>query len=375
MKQKIPLIFLALCLLLLSGCGAERHTVSSEPPDQTLDEQVDSIVASMSDTEKVGQMVMIGIRGETADEDSLYMLHQYHIGGLILFDRNLASAEQTEKLIADLQQNAEQKMPLFIGIDEEGGRVVRGASFIPPPPAQQELGMSGDLTKSEGSASRTAEALKKLGFNVNFAPVADVGREPRAFADDPSIVAKCVLAAAQGYEAHHMMYALKHFPGIGRGTVDSHEEGSAIAATAEELAARDLVPFRAVIDAKQPEDYMILVSHLQYPAYDAENPASLSKAVQTDLLRGQLGYRGLIVTDDVEMGAIAKHYAPRDIGVRAVEAGADIVLSCQEIPFQTEVYLGLLDAVQSGRISMERIDESVRRIVKAKLMHTAKESR
>ena len=185
-------------------------------------------------------------------------------------------------------------------------------------------------------------------------------------------MAKCVLAAAQGYEAHRMMYALKHFPGIGRGTVDSHEEGSAIAATAEELAARDLVPFRAVIDAKQPEDYMILVSHLQYPAYDAENPASLSKAVQTDLLRGQLGYRGLIVTDDVEMGAIAKHYAPRDIGVRAVEAGADIVLSCQEIPFQTEVYLGLLDAVQSGRISMERIDESVRRIVKAKLVHTAK---
>lgn len=371
MKWKGTLFVLAMlaCVLLAAGCGAEHHAVAPAPPDQTLDERADAIVAAMSDTEKVGQMVMIGIRGEEADEDSLYMLHQFHIGGVLLFDRNLRSAKQTQKLTRDLQADAEQKVPLFIGIDEEGGRVVRGTAFIPAPPAQQQLGMSGDLAHMEDSASRTAEALKDLGFNVNFAPVADVSTEPRSFASDPNVAAKCVLAAARGYEAQHMVYVLKHFPGIGRGTVDSHEEGSAIPATAEELAARDLVPFHAVIDAKRAEDYMILVSHLRYPAYDADDPASLSKAIQTDLLREQLGYRGLIVTDDVEMGAIARHYAPREIGVRAVEAGADIVLSCQEIPFQTEVYLGLLDAVQSGAIPMERIDESVRRIVKAKLTH------
>ena len=359
MKWKGTLFVLAMlaCVLLAAGCGAEHHAVAPAPPDQTLDERADAIVAAMSDTEKVGQMVMIGIRGEEADEDSLYMLHQFHIGGVLLFDRNLRSAKQT------------QKVPPFIGIDEEGGRVVRWTARSGAPPAQQQLGMSGDLAHTEDSASRTAEALKDLGFNVNFAPVADVSTEPRSFASDPNVAAKCVLAAARGYEAQHMVYVLKHFPGIGRGTVDSHEEGSAIPATAEELAARDLVPFHAVIDAKRAEDYMILVSHLRYPAYDADGPASLSKAIQTDLLREQLGYRGLIVTDDVEMGAIARHYAPREIGVRAVEAGADIVLSCQEIPFQTEVYLGLLDAVQSGAIPMERIDESVRRIVKAKLTH------
>ena len=125
---------------------------------------------------------------------------------------------------------------------------------------------------------------------------------------------------------------------------------------------RDLVPFKKVIDERQPEDYFILVSHLRYPALDAENPASLSKAIQTDFLRGELGYRGLIITDDVEMGAL-------ELGVKAVEAGSDIVLVCHEYPHETDVYLGLLDAVKDGTIPMERVNESVRRIVKAKLLH------
>lgn len=367
-RSALVFILFMLVLLTASGCGTDQAG-APHPPEQTLDEQADAIVAAMSDTEKVGQMVMIGIRALEADADSLYMLRQYHFGGVVLFDRNLSSAEQTRALIADLQAGAGEKIPLFVGIDEEGGRVVRGTAFIPAPPSQQELGMSGDLSRAEDSAARTAEVLKELGFNLNLAPVADVSSEPRSFASEPNLAAKCVLAAARGYEAHRMLYALKHFPGIGRGTVDSHEDGSAITATAAELSASDLVPFHAVIDAKQPEDYMILVSHLHYPAYDAENPASLSRPVVTDLLRGELGYQGIILTDDVEMGAIARYYAPREIGVRAVEAGADIVLSCQEIPFQTEVYLGLLDAVRDGRIPMERVDASVRRIVKAKLLH------
>ena len=191
----------------------------------------------------------------------------------------------------------------------------------------------------------------------------------RSFGSDPEQTAKFVAAAAQGYEQEHVMYALKHFPGIGRGTVDSHEDISSITATKDELMKRDLVPFQKVIDERQPEDCFVLVSHLRYPALDAENPASLSKAIQTDFLRGELGYRGLIITDDVEMGALAKHYSFRELGVKAVEAGSDIVLVCHEYPHETDVYLGLLDAVQDGTIPMERVNESVRRIVKAKLLH------
>jgi len=279
------------------------------------------------------------------------------------------SAEQTKKLNEDLQVQAEEKVPLFIGIDEEGGDVVRGRSFIQPPSSQRQIGAAGDLTAAEGAANRTAKELKELGFNVNFAPVADVGTSSRSFSTDPETVKKFVLASVQGYEKNRMIYAMKHFPGIGRSTVDSHKDVSEITASRERLAASDIVPFKAVIDAAQPEDYFILVSHLKYPAYDADNPASLSKAVQTDLLRGELGYRGIIVTDDMEMGAVAKYASFRDVGVRAVQAGADIVLVCHEYAHETDVYLGLLDAVESGEIPMERIDESVRRIVKAKLLH------
>ncbi len=365
---------IAMMMVLLAGCGTSAGEQGQAAKEKTLNEQVDDIVASMSLTEKVGQMVMIGVKGTEVNDDSLYMLHQYHMGGIILFDRNMESAEQTKKLIADLQAQAEQKVPLFIGVDEEGGDVVRGKNFLTPPPSQREIGQTGEVTKAEASADKTAVALKKLGFNVNFAPVADVDSDARSFGPDGEQTAKFVQAASQGYEKNRVMYALKHFPGIGRGTVDSHQDISTIAASKEELEKRDLLPFKAIIDERQPEDYFILVSHLRYPAYDAENPASLSKAIQTDLLRGELGYRGLIITDDTEMGALAKHYSFRELGVRAVTAGADVVMVCHEYEHETDVYLGLLDAVKDGTISEDRINESVRRIVKAKLLHAKTEA-
>lgn len=367
----VLLLFALSTAAIVAGCGKAQSGdgAGQTAKEQTLDEKVDAIVDSMTMTEKVGQMVMIGVQGTDVTDDSLYMLHQYHMGGVILFDRNMESADQTKKLIADLQAKADQKVPLFIGVDEEGGQVVRGKSFLTPPPSEQEIGRSGEVTRAEESARQTAEKLKKLGFNVNFAPVVDVGEYARSFSADPEQAAKFVEAAAQGYEQQHMMYALKHFPGIGRGTVDSHEDISSITATKAELLKRDIVPFQKVIDERQSEDYFVLVSHLRYSALDGENPASLSKAIQTDFLRGELGYRGLIITDDVEMGALAKHYSFRELGVKAVEAGSDIVLVCHEYPHETDVYLGLLDAVEDGTIPMERVDESVRRIVKAKLLH------
>ena len=377
-KRDIGIVGLALAVSVIllvafaaNGCGVQgvKNEVKKEQTAATLDEKVEGIVVNMTPAEKVGQMMMIGIQGDTVTDDSLYMLHQYHIGGVILFDRNLVSAEQTKNLNEDLQVQAEEKVPLFIGIDEEGGDVVRGRSFIQPPSSQRQIGAAGDLTAAEGATNRTAKELKELGFNVNFAPVADVSASSRSFSTDPETVKKFVLASVQGYEKNRMIYAMKHFPGIGRSTVDSHKDVSEITASRERFAASDIVPFKAVIDAAQPEDYFILVSHLKYPAYDADNPASLSKAVQTDLLRGELGYRGIIVTDDMEMGAVAKYASFRDVGVRAVQAGADIVLVCHEYAHETDVYLGLLDAVESGEIPMERIDASVRRIVKAKLLH------
>lgn len=336
----------------------------------TIDEKVDKIVASMSKTEKIGQMVMIGIQGTKVDDDSLYMLNQYHMGGVILFDRNMKSPEQVKQLTSDLQAQSNEKVPLFIGIDEEGGDVVRMAEKLTPPPSQKEIGATGDIEQAKTWAIKTAKSLKEMGINVNFAPVADVGsNDKRSYSTDTNTVIDFVRAATKGYQQENIIYSLKHFPGIGKGKVDSHIDSSSIDVVKEVLMTEDILPFKTIIDENEPNDYFILVSHLKYPALDEEYPASLSSKIMTDLLRNELGYKGIIITDDMEMGAVANHNDFRSIGVKAIKAGADIVLVCHEYQHQQEVYLGLLDAVNSGEISQERIDESVKRIIKVKLLH------
>ena len=336
----------------------------------TIDEKVDKTVESMSQTEKLGQMVMIGIQGTKVDDDSLYMLNQYHMGGVILFDRNMESPEQVKQLTSDLQAQSNEKVPLFIGIDEEGGDVVRMAEKLTPPQSQKEIGATGDIEQAKTWAIKTAKSLKDIGINVNFAPVADVGsNDKRSYSTDANTVIDFVRAATKGYQQENIIYSLKHFPGIGKGKVDSHVDSSSIDVTKEILMAEDILPFKTIIDENDPNDYFILVSHLKYPALDEEYPASLSSKIMIDLLRNELGYKGIIITDDMEMGAVANHNDFRSIGVNAVKAGADIVLVCHEYEHQQEVYLGLLDAVNSGEISQERIDESVKRIIKVKLLH------
>ena len=336
----------------------------------TIDEKVDKIVESMSQTEKLGQMVMIGIQGTKVDDDSLYMLHQFHMGGVILFDRNMKSPEQVKQLTSDLQAQSNEKVPLFIGIDEEGGDVVRMAEKLTPPPSQKEIGATGDTEQARTWAIKTAKSLKDMGINVNFAPVADVGsNDKRSYSTDTNTVIDFVRAATKGYQQENIIYSLKHFPGIGKGRVDSHVDSSSIDVAKEVLMTEDIIPFKTIIDENDPNDYFILVSHLKYPALDEEYPASLSSKIMTDLLRNELGYKGIIITDDMEMGAVANHNDFRSIGVKAIKAGADIVLVCHEYEHQQEVYLGLLDAVNSGEISQERIDESVKRIIKVKLLH------
>lgn len=374
----IIIAIIALGILLggknIFGSAEQAQPKQEEQPvvqqNLTIDEKVDKIVASMTKTEKIGQMVMIGIQGTKVDDNSLYMLHQFHMGGVILFDRNMENPQQVRQLTKDLQAQANEKVPLFIGVDEEGGDVVRMADKLIPPPSQQEIGQTGDVQQATQWAVKTAKSLKDMGINVNFAPVADVGsNDTRSYSSDVNTVLNFVKAATEGYQQENMIYSLKHFPGIGKGQVDSHVEGSNIDASKEILMAEDILPFKTIIDENKPEDYFILVSHLNYPALDEQYPASLSSKIMTDLLRNELGYKGIIITDDMEMGAVANHNDFKTVGVRAVQAGADIVLVCHEYQHEQDVYLGLLEAVDNGQISQQRIDESVKRIVKAKLLH------
>ena len=379
-KKIISIVAVGIILILASVAYKYFYSKQEESKEQaekpivqqelTIDEKVDKIVNSMSQTEKIGQMVMIGIHGTEINDDSLYMLHQFHFGGVILFDRNMQSVEQVKILTADIQTKSDEKVPLFIGVDEEGGEVTRMENALIPPPSQQKIGDTNDPEKAKQWAISTAKELKNMGINVNFAPVADVGsNDTRSYSTDTNTVINFVRAAVSGYQEQNIIYSLKHFPGIGKGKVDSHIESSSINASKETLLNEDIAPFATLIKESNPDNYFILVSHLKYPELDATNPASLSKNIMTDLLRGELGYKGIIITDDMEMGAVANHNDFRSIGVDSVKAGADIVLICHEYEHEQDIYMGILDAVKAGEISQERIDESVKRIVKMKLLH------
>ena len=346
--------------------GSEKIIVSS---NMSLDEKVEAIMASMSKTEKLGQMVMIGIQGTDVTEDSLFMLHQYHIGGIILFDRNMRSKAQVANLNKKLQDQCNEKVPLFIAIDEEGGIVSRMKDDLIPPPSQRSIADSGDSNEAYKSAYNIANELKKMGFNVNFAPVADVGNGERNFSNDANTVAQFVRSAVDGYSHASMVCALKHFPGIGRGEQDTHVDSVEVNDDFDAIYNSDMLPFRNVISNQDLDNYMVMVSHVTYPAFAGDTPACISPVIMKDILRKDLGYQGIIITDDLEMGAVSNYYGFDRIGVEAVKAGADIVLVCHEYQHGADVYLGLLEALEAGEITQEEVDNSVRRILKYKLQH------
>lgn len=347
-----------------ANLGTDSIAVSSE---MSLDEKVEAIMASMSKTEKLGQMVMIGIQGTDVTEDSLFMLHQYHIGGIVLFDRNMESKAQVANLNKNLQEQCNEKVPLFIAIDEEGGMVSRMKEDLIPPPSQRSLANSGDSNEAYKSAYNIANELKNMGFNVNFAPVADVGNGERNFSNDANTVAQFVRAAVDGYRHAGMVCALKHFPGIGRGEQDTHVDSVVVNDDFDTIYNSDILPFRSVISNQDLDNYMVMVSHVTYPSFAGNTPACISPVIIKDILRKELGYQGIIITDDLEMGAVSNYYGFDRIGVEAVKAGADIVLVCHEYQHGVDVYLGLLEALEAGEITQEEVDNSVRRILKYKL--------
>ena len=334
---------------------------------QTSD-MIEKILDSMELEEKIGQMVMIGIQGTELNNDIIYSLNNFHFGGVIFYDRNLESVAQTRKLVADIEQSANQKVPMFFAIDEEGGLISRGVNFLEAAPSQEEIGLSGDVEAAKDVAIHNATILRNIGVNLNFAPVADVGsKDTRSFGDDAQLVTKFVEAAAQGYESENFLYTLKHFPGIGKSKIDPHQEVSNIEDSREILETEDLPPFKKIISGHDNSKFMVMIGHLKYDALDPENSASLSHAVITNLLRNKLGFDGVVITDDLEMGAIKNNVDLSAIGVKMILAGGDIALVCHNYESQQIVYNSILDAVKRGEISEERINESVRRILKMKM--------
>ncbi|MBQ9376593.1 MAG: glycoside hydrolase family 3 protein [Schwartzia sp.] len=373
-RFEITIFFTLLCLvLMLTGCAAPmaKSQGGPDPSEErrlTPEERAERMMARMTIGEKLGQLMMVGVHGTSFNDDMRFMLSEYDVGGIILFDRNLENADEIRKLTGDLQENRTGSLPLLIAVDEEGGAVARMRDIVEPPPSQEEIGASGDPALARRWARYTAQKLKALGFNVNFAPVADLGTpRGRSYADDAETVTAFLREAAEGYAEEHFLCTLKHFPGLGKGAEDPHFERVVVNADKETLLAEDVAPFRAMIGEGNDDRFMVMASHLIYTAYDPERPASLSPVLMTELLRDELGYRGIVVTDDLEMGAAREACGFDEMGVRAIEAGADILLVCHEYEHEAAVYNGVLKAIRSGRIPEARIDASVRRVLRAKL--------
>lgn len=359
--------------LFLGGDVATTKKISQEIVSQplSLDEQVDQVFSAMTDEQKVGQLLVIGIPGTEVDATTLQMIQTYHIGGVTLFDRNMDNPRQVAILTNELQKVALQnhdQLPLFMAVDQEGGQVLRMSGKVSPVPSQWEIGSSKDPQQANLWAKRTGIELKAMGFNVNFAPTVDVGgMGGRTYGHEATVVTAFASEAIKGYQQAGILCTLKHFPGIGRSKVDLHFDSDRVVSEKAVLDKEDLQPFRNLIQNHDNQTFFVMVSHLKYPAYDSEYPASVSTVIMSQVLREQLGFQGLIVTDDMEMGALTKLYSFPEMGYLAIKAGANLLLVCHRMEHQIAVYDGILKALQQGRLDRKIFDQAVRRVIKEKL--------
>lgn len=352
--------------------GKDEEKEGSKIPETiNPDEQIDALLADMTLEEKVGQLMVIGFDGSKVSSNAKDMIKNKHIGGIIYFDRNMESPKQVAELSNSLQQTAagsKNQLPLMIGVDQEGGDILRMRSQVSPIPSQQKLGKIGSAETVYQTAKLNATELSAMGVNLNFAPVLDLSKtDSRSFGTDPKKTAEYGTKVIEGFQSASITGAVKHFPGHGRSSVDPHLDSSSVEANQLDLENSDIYPFTQLIKEVDNQNFFVMVTHIKYPAYDKEKPASLSKVIIQDLLRKKLGYEGIVVTDDLEMGAVTKHYAYKYLGSEAIQAGADLVLVCHTYKHQLEVYNGIIEAVQSGGIPIERINEAAKRVISYKM--------
>lgn len=378
------------------SAGTDGGTPTIDMPDggtsgaQTKTE-AEKLLEGMTLEEKVGQLFMVRPEsldpalssaqagdaekyGDTAFSSSMEeAMKRRPVGGVVLFGKNISDGAQLAALIEGLQRAS--AVPLLVGVDEEGGSVARIANSpgfdVEKFKSAREIGRSGDPERAKSMGETIGAYLKRYGFNLDFAPVADVNTNPdnpvigpRAFGSEPGLVAGMVAAEIEGLHASGVAACAKHFPGHGDTKGDTHKGFVSIDKTWEELTACELIPFEHAIAASVD---MVMVSHITAPGVTSDGlPSSLSYEMITQNLRGKLGFDGVVITDAMEMGAITGKYSPADGAVKAVSAGADLVLMPADFD---GAYDGLLKAVREGKITEERIDESVLRILALKEKH------
>ena len=405
--KNLTAVLICGAMLMMSVQGFQAADVSGETGEAGGTDRIEEILEHMTLEEKVGQMIMPSFRTwkenpEQEDSEAVPVtelndelreaIRETRPGGIILFGENCRESEQTRKLIQEMQEanrsgNEEHSVPLLISIDQEGGIVARlgqGTRGI----GNMALSATGDPENARMEGRMMGEDLRALGVNTDFAPVCDVNCNPanpvigvRSFSDDPQMVAEYAGAFQEGLHDASMISSLKHFPGHGDTDTDSHTGFPLVDKSLEELEAVELLPFRELIRAGAD---MIMTAHIQYPQLEKETsiststgeevyiPATMSHYILTDLLRGELGFEGVIVTDALEMDAIRAHFAMEDVLKKTIEAGVDILLipvnvtdsnAVQELK---DILSRMASLVEDGEIPESRIDESVGRILALK---------
>lgn len=381
-----------LCLAMLasvSGCGTsntvEKPEQKENPDSQetvSVQQQIDSCLEDMTLEEKVAQLFIIQPEAildvgtaVAAGDATREAINQNPVGGFIYFGDNLQSKEQTQEMLKNVQTYSMERtgFPAFLSVDEEGGTVARVAGTgnfdIPKIGDMADIGAAGDVDAAKQVGEDIGSYLAELGFNLDFAPVADVLSNPentvvrdRSFGSDPELVSDMAIAVSDGLEEKGILSTYKHFPGHGATSADTHKGYAYTDKTLEELEACELIPFQwCIADGAK----IIMAAHISAPNVTGDDtPTSLSKTMVTDILREKMGYTGLVVTDAMNMGAITEEYTSAEAAVKALQAGVDVVLMPENYQ---QAYQGVLDAVADGTLTEERIDESVTRILTVKL--------
>lgn len=362
----------------------KQDAVQEEMPseEELLQAKISEMLTDMTLEEKAAQMFMITPEALTgtgqvleAGDVTREAIDKYPVGGLIYFTQNLQDPGQVRSMTGNVQKFAEERigLPMLLSVDEEGGTVTRfggNPSFDYDPSVDMAgIGASGDPQQAYALGEKIGKFLSSLGFNMDNAPDADVLTNPantvvkdRSFGSDCDTVSEMALAELEGLEDQGVKGLLKHFPGHGATTADTHEGYAYTDATLEEMKSNELVPFADGIEAGVD---IIMVGHISCPQVTGnEEPASLSEKMITGVLREEMGFDGVVITDAMNMGAIAENYSPAEAAVKAVLAGVDMILMPED--FQ-QAYTGVLNAVKSGKITQERIDASVTRIIGLKL--------
>jgi beta-N-acetylhexosaminidase len=358
-----------------AAIAACEPLTGSTPSPSASGARVDRLIANMSIAERAGQLMSVAFHGTAITPALEAMIRQRKVGGVILYSENFADAASVKRLAADLQRIASdaQTLPLFLSIDQEGGAVVRIASGAAVLPGNMALAATPDPTDSvRKSVAITARDLRALGVNFELAPDADVNNEPRnpiilnrSFGSDPRRVAALVTVAVQAFADARFLCCAKHFPGHGETTTDSHTGLPLLDVDRAHLDAIELPPFKAAIAAGVP---VIMSAHIRMPALDPtpDLPVTLSSKVMTDLIRGQLGFAGLLITDDLEMGALTQTRTESQAGYDAFVAGADYLLFRFDESAQIDAHAKLSAGMATGALATGRVDASLRRILAVK---------